>query len=69
MVLAICIRQRIASLRTRIQGWIDRRFYRKKYDAQQVLARFAITVRNATDMNALTAELARVVQEAIEPIV
>lgn len=54
-------------LRTRIQGWIDRRFYRKKYDAQQVLAQFAITARDETDMNALTSELARVVQETMQP--
>lgn len=54
-------------LRRRIQAVIDRRFFRKKYDAQQVLAQFAITARDETDMNALTAELARVVQEAMEP--
>jgi hypothetical protein len=54
-------------LRTRIQAIIDRRFYRKKYDAQQVLAQFAITARDETDMYALTAELARVVQETLEP--
>ena len=54
-------------LRHRIQAAIDRRFYRKKYDAQQVLARFAITARDETDMNALTAELARVVQETVAP--
>ena len=54
-------------LRTRIQAIIDRRFYRKKYDAHQVLAQFAITARDETDMNALTAELARVVQETLEP--
>ncbi len=54
-------------LRTRIHAWIDRRFYRKKYDAQQALARFALTARDETDMNALTAELARVVDETLHP--
>jgi hypothetical protein len=54
-------------LRNRIQAAIDRRFYRQKYDAQQVLAEFAITARDETDMNALTAELARVVQETMAP--
>ena len=54
-------------LRTRIQASIDRRFYRKKYDAQQALARFAITARDETDMNALTTELARVVKDTVAP--
>ncbi len=54
-------------LRNRIQAAIDRRFFRRKYDAQQVLARFAITARDETDMHALTAELAHVVQETMAP--
>ena len=54
-------------LRSRIQSWIDRRFYRKKYDAQQVLAQFRLRPATRTELNALTAELARSVQEALEP--
>ncbi|MEI2689103.1 MAG: hypothetical protein V9H69_05065 [Anaerolineae bacterium] len=49
------------------QDAIDRRFYCKKYNAQQVLARFAHTARDETDLDALTAELARVVQETLQP--
>ncbi|MBP6015116.1 MAG: hypothetical protein KA586_00190 [Candidatus Promineofilum sp.] len=54
-------------LRRRIQETIDRRFFRKKYDAEQVLARFAATARDETDLDALTAELVRVIQETMEP--
>ncbi|MCB0244621.1 MAG: hypothetical protein KDI12_14485, partial [Anaerolineae bacterium] len=54
-------------LRRRIQDWIDRRFFRKKYDAQQVLAQFALTARDETDLDALTAELVRVVHETMQP--
>lgn len=54
-------------LRNRIQNALDRRFYRKKYDAQQVLAKFAETVRNETDLNKLTAELLTVVNETMQP--
>ena len=54
-------------LRRRIHDWIDRRFFRKKYDSQQVLAQFAQTARDETDLDALTAELARVAQETLQP--
>lgn len=51
----------------RVQLLIDRRFYRRKYDAQQVLAKFALTARDETDLDALTGELQRVVQETLQP--
>ena len=54
-------------LRKRVQMFIDRRFYRKKYDAQQVLAQFAQTARDETDIEMLTAELLHVIQETIQP--
>jgi hypothetical protein len=54
-------------LRRRIQAIIDRRFFRRKYDAEQVLARFAATARDETDLDALTAELVRVIQDTMQP--
>jgi hypothetical protein len=54
-------------LRRRVQQVIDQRFYRRKFDAQQVLARFAQTARDETDLNKLTDELIRVVDETMQP--
>ncbi len=54
-------------LRRRVQSVIDRRFFRRKYDAEKTLAAFAATARNETDLDALTAELARVIQETMQP--
>ena len=54
-------------LRRRVQDAIDRRFYRRKYDAEKVLAAFAATARDETDLDALTAELIRVIQDTMQP--
>ena len=54
-------------LRRAVQNSIDRRFYRRKYDAEKVLADFAATARDETDLDRLTAELVRVIQEAMQP--
>ncbi len=56
-----------APLRQRIQNLIDRRFYRQKYAAAQVLADFARTARDETDIHQLTTRLVEVVQETMQP--
>jgi hypothetical protein len=53
--------------RRRIQEFVDGRFFRKKYNAQQVLDQFAKTAHDEMDMAALQAELLRVVQETMQP--
>lgn len=54
-------------LRRRVQYLIDRRFYRSKYDAAQVVARFSETLRQEVDLEQLCSHLLTVVQETVQP--
>ena len=54
-------------LRRRVQAFVDRRFYRRKYDARKTLEAFSEKLRDETDLGALTGEVVGVVKETMQP--
>ncbi|MDQ3862569.1 MAG: hypothetical protein M3317_03555, partial [Actinomycetota bacterium] len=54
-------------LRRSIQAFIDRRFYRSKYDARKTLEAFSARLREETDLGTLTDDLVRMVNETMQP--
>jgi len=50
-----------------VRRWVDRRFNRARYDANQTVAAFAARLKDAVDLDTVREELARVVQASLEP--
>jgi hypothetical protein len=67
IISTLVIAALFSPLRRRVQSFIDRRFYRRSYNAKQVLARFAATARDQVELEQLTQSIHYSINEALQP--
>jgi hypothetical protein len=67
VISTLAIAALFTPLRRRIQSFIDRRFYRRKYNAEQALSTFAALARNETDLDQLKVNVVEVLEQTVQP--
>jgi amino acid transporter len=67
VISTLAIAALFTPLRQRIQDFVDRRFYRRKYNAEQALSAFAALARNETDLDQLKVNVVEVLEQTVQP--
>lgn len=67
IISTLAVAAMFTPVRNFLQSWIDKRFFRRKYDTERTLEQFRMSLRNKVDMNSLSKELIALVDKTIQP--